>query len=183
VNGARHETGRFIRRTCCSPRAPCRFTRAHSDGLFRAHLRFPAFWVSTAPRASWRERLVGKLRGVSSPDSHRNRRLERYLLTANVLDQMFRVPGTKWRFGIDAILGLLPGAGDLATAVVGAYGIVVAQQLGAPRSIQTRMLVNLLIDAGIGTIPLLGDIFDFGFKANVRNARLLTDWLTRRGAS
>ena len=83
--------------------------------------------------------------------------LDRYLLTTNVLDQLFRVPGTRWRFGLDAIFGLVPIAGDVVTALIGAYGMVVAQQLGVPVAIQMRMLVNLLIDAGVGTIPLLGD--------------------------
>ena len=113
----------------------------------------------------------------SGPDNDEH--LQRYLLVANALDQLFRVPGTRWRFGLDAIIGLVPGAGDIATALIGAYGLVIAQQLGAPSSIQLRMLVNLLIDAGVGAIPILGDLFDFAFKANVRNARLLTGWLAR----
>jgi len=113
----------------------------------------------------------------SGPDN--DERLQRYLMVANVLDQLFRVPGTRWRFGLDAIIGLVPGVGDIATALIGAYGLVIAQQLGAPGSIQLRMLVNLLVDAGIGAIPILGDLFDFAFKANVRNARLLTGWLSR----
>ena len=113
----------------------------------------------------------------SGPDN--DERLQRYLLVANVLDQLFRVPGTRWRFGLDAIFGLVPGVGDIATGLIGAYGLVIAQQLGAPASIQLRMLVNLLIDAGVGAIPILGDLFDFAFKANVRNARLLTGWLGR----
>lgn len=110
-------------------------------------------------------------------------RLDRFLLLANVLDQLFRVPGTKWRFGLDAILGLVPFAGDLVTALLGAYGLVIAQQLGVPGSIQIRMLLNLLVDAGIGAIPLLGDIFDFAFKAHVRNARLLQAWLSQPHAA
>lgn len=110
-------------------------------------------------------------------------RLDRFLLIANVLDQLFRVPGTKWRFGLDAIVGLVPFAGDLVTALLGAYGLVIAQQLGVPGSIQIRMLLNLLVDAGIGAIPLLGDIFDFAFKAHVRNARLLQGWLSQPHAA
>jgi hypothetical protein len=114
---------------------------------------------------------------TSGPDN--DERLQRYLMVANVLDQLFRVPGTRWRFGLDAIFGLVPGVGDIATGLIGAYGLIIAQQLGAPASIQLRMLVNLLIDAGIGAIPILGDLFDFAFKANVRNAGLLTSWLAR----
>jgi len=104
-------------------------------------------------------------------------RLRRYSLIVNVLDQLFRVPGTRWRFGLDAIIGLIPGAGDIATATVGAYGLVVAFQCGVPASLQIRMLLNLLVDAAVGAIPLAGDLFDFVFKANVRNERLMLAWL------
>ena len=103
-------------------------------------------------------------------------RLSRYRALANLLDSLFRVPGTKLRFGLDPILGLLPGAGDLATAVMGGYGLVVAAQLGAPVSIQLRMLFNLLVDAAVGAVPIVGDLFDFAFKAHIRNLRLLEDW-------
>jgi hypothetical protein len=105
--------------------------------------------------------------------------VNRYNLIVNVLDELFRVPGTRWRFGLDAILGLIPGAGDIATAVVGSYGLVVAFQNGAPASIQLRMLMNLLVDAAIGAIPIAGDLFDFAFKAHTRNQRLLQGWLAR----
>lgn len=110
-------------------------------------------------------------------------RLSRYRTIANVLDQLFRVPGTKLRFGLDSILGLFPGVGDLATAAIGGYGLVVAAQLGAPASIQLRMLMNLLIDAGIGAIPIAGDLFDFAFKAHVRNLKLLEDFMGRPHAT
>ncbi len=76
----------------------------------------------------------------------------------------------------------------MATAVVGAYGLFVANQLGAPASIQLRMLLNLAVDAVFGAIPLLGDVFDFAFKSHTRNAKLLQGWLakphsTRRSSS
>jgi hypothetical protein len=116
------------------------------------------------------------------------KQLDRYLLIVNVLDQAFRVPGTKLRFGLDSLIGLIPGAGDIAMAVVGSYGLVIAHQLGAPASVQFRMLLNLALDAAVGAIPVLGDLFDFAFKSNVRNARLLQTWLakphaTRRSSS
>jgi len=108
--------------------------------------------------------------------------LERYTIIANLLDQAWRVPGTKLRFGLDPILGLLPGAGDLITALLGAYGVVVARQLGAPKHVQGRMLLNLGIDALAGSVPVLGDLFDFGFKAHVRNRVLLEKWLAKNSA-
>jgi hypothetical protein len=108
------------------------------------------------------------------------RHLRRYAVIAKLLDAQFRVPLTRWRFGLDGVLGLVPGAGDIATAVVGAYGLVVAYQLGAPASIHVRMLLNLLVDAGVGSIPIAGDLFDFAFKANIRNEQLLLKWLEQR---
>ena len=108
------------------------------------------------------------------------RHLQRYSIIARLLDSQFRVPFTRWRFGLDGLVGLLPGAGDIATALVGAYGLVVAYQLGAPASIHMRMALNLLLDAGIGFIPVVGDLFDFAFKANIRNERMLLRWLEER---
>lgn len=108
--------------------------------------------------------------------------LSRYTLIAHLLDQAFRVPGTRWRFGLDALLGLVPGVGDVITALIGAYGVWIARQLGAPASVQGRMLLNLAIDAVVGAIPLLGDLFDFAFKAHVRNRVLLEKWLARPAA-
>lgn len=105
------------------------------------------------------------------------RHLRRYSVIARLLDAQFRVPLTGWRFGLDGIFGLVPGVGDVATALVGAYGLVVAYKLGAPASIHARMVLNLLLDAGIGSIPVAGDLFDFAFKANIRNQRLLMKWL------
>lgn len=114
----------------------------------------------------------------SGPDRDR---LARYALIAQLLDQAFRVPGTRWRFGLDAIVGLVPGAGDVLTSLVGAYGIWIARELGAPTAVQTRMLLNLTIDALVGAIPILGDLFDVAFKAHVRNRVLLEEWLARPG--
>jgi hypothetical protein len=100
-----------------------------------------------------------------------------YDVLARLLDQAFRVPGTSWRFGLDPLLGLVPGAGDLVSAAIGAYGIVLAAQLGAPSSLLARMALNLFVDTAIGSIPVAGDLFDFGFKANTRNRMLLERWL------
>jgi len=100
-----------------------------------------------------------------------------YDVIARLLDQAFRVPGTSWRFGLDPLLGLVPGAGDLISAAIGAYGIVLAAQLGAPSSLMARMALNLFVDTAIGSIPVAGDLFDFAFKANIRNELLLERWL------
>lgn len=103
--------------------------------------------------------------------------LQRYDALTRLLDEAFRVPGTRWRFGLDPLLGLVPGLGDLIGAAVGAYGVLAARQLGAPLAIQLRMLGNIALDAFAGSIPLVGDVTDFFFKANRRNRDLLARWL------
>ena len=100
---------------------------------------------------------------------------------AYVLDDLFRVPGTNFRFGLDALLGLIPGGGDLAGGALSAYTLVVAAQAGAPASVMLRMGGNILIDAAVGAVPLLGDLFDAGFKANRRNVALLQRYIDNPG--
>lgn len=102
--------------------------------------------------------------------------LGRYTVLSNLLDQAFRVPGTRFRFGLDAIIGLVPGAGDVAGAALGVYGLWTAHQLGAPTSLLLRMTGNLALDAIVGTVPVLGDLFDFAYKPHVRNLVLLEKW-------
>lgn len=101
---------------------------------------------------------------------------ERYARLAALLDDSFRVPGTRLRFGVDALIGLVPGFGDFIGAVFGAYGVLVARQMGAPLVLQARMLGNVLLDATAGAVPLAGDLFDFAFKPHRRNLTLLDRW-------
>jgi hypothetical protein len=105
--------------------------------------------------------------------------LARFRRVAELFDNAFRIPGTRWRFGLDAVLGLVPGLGDIAGALFALYGIGVARQVGAPLSVQVRMLVHIVVDVLAGTVPVLGDIFDIAFKAHVRNRKLLDRWLAR----
>lgn len=100
---------------------------------------------------------------------------------ARLLDTAFRVPGTNIRFGLDGILGLIPGVGDVAGAALSGYVILTAARAGAPSTLLARMLANVGIDALVGAVPLLGDLFDVAFRANVRNATLLEGWLARTG--
>jgi hypothetical protein len=92
---------------------------------------------------------------------------------ATLLDDGFRIPGTRIRFGWEPVIGLIPGVGDSAMAILGLIPIVSAWRLGASRWLLARMLVNLGFDATIGAIPVIGDIFDLFFRSNRRNARLL----------
>lgn len=92
---------------------------------------------------------------------------------ADLLDTRFRVPGTNWRFGVDALLGLIPGLGDVAGLALSSAVILQAVRLGARGATVVRMLANLGVDALFGAVPLLGSVFDVAFKANTRNVRLL----------
>ena len=90
------------------------------------------------------------------------------------LDEAFSVPGTGFRFGWDAILGLVPGLGDLVTGFVQVLLVLhVAKNRAIPASLLLRLFANVAIDSVLGAIPLLGDVFDAFFKANTRNVRLL----------
>jgi hypothetical protein len=89
------------------------------------------------------------------------------------LDDLFVVPGTSYRVGLDPLLGLVPGVGDVATSAAAAYIVARAAALGVPRATLARMLLVLVIDAVLGSVPLLGDVFDGVWKANRRNVRLL----------
>jgi hypothetical protein len=90
-----------------------------------------------------------------------------------VLDDMVRIPGTRIRFGLDALLGLMPAGGDVAGGALSAYTIIRAAALGAGPAVLVRMGMNVLIDTMVGAVPLVGDLFDFGWKANRRNIALL----------
>jgi hypothetical protein len=105
------------------------------------------------------------------------RGLERLRSITMVFDQAFAVPGTKWRFGLDALFGLVPGLGDIAGGIVAAYALSVARNLNAPPVVQLHMLTNIALDALIGMVPILGDLFDFAFKAQTRNLALLDDFV------
>jgi hypothetical protein len=94
---------------------------------------------------------------------------------AKWMDSRFRIPGTNIRFGLDALLGLVPGAGDLSTFALSSYMLYIMAQNGASGFVMARMALNVLIDGIIGSIPLIGDIFDVGFKANMRNLRLMQE--------
>jgi hypothetical protein len=91
-----------------------------------------------------------------------------------LMDNQFRLPGTSFRFGLDPILGFLPVVGDLASFGVSAMLVMTMARHGASGKLVALMLVNIALDTLIGSIPILGNIFDFFFKANERNVRLLT---------
>jgi hypothetical protein len=114
---------------------------------------------------------------MRSPDEDsEKRRLDRL---AWWLDSSIPLPGTSFRFGLDALVGLLPGIGDLVGLGVSSYIVAQAARLGAPRALLGRMAVNIAIEAIVGTVPVLGDVFDAAWKANQRNVRLLADYMEK----
>jgi hypothetical protein len=113
-------------------------------------------------------------------DAARQAELQRLSQLARVMDDLVRVPGTEFRVGLDGLAGLVPGVGDALSAGVSAYLIARASKLGLPRTLILRMVGNLGVDLVVGAIPVLGDLFDFGFRANRRNVELLRRHLERK---
>ncbi|MEI4260638.1 DUF4112 domain-containing protein [Roseovarius sp. D0-M9] len=106
------------------------------------------------------------------------RELDRIDSVARLLDAQFRLPLIPVRIGLDGLIGLIPGIGDAVTFLPSVWMLQRGWHLGARKRTLVRMTTNSGIDLIIGAIPLVGDIFDIGFKANLRNARLLRDDLT-----
>lgn len=107
-------------------------------------------------------------------DAAQRARIERF---AWLLDDAFRIPGTSRRVGFDALIGLVPGVGDAAGALLSSYILFEGARLGVGVAVLLRMALNIGVETGLGFIPLLGDLFDFVFKANDRNARLIEAYL------
>ncbi len=99
---------------------------------------------------------------------------------AKLMDTAWGIPFTRWRFGLDSLVGLIPGGGDLVMLLISSYSLLLAQRLGVPGSLLLRMAGNLALDFGVGSIPVVGDIFDVFFKSNTRNLKLITDFLEEK---
>ena len=109
---------------------------------------------------------------VSSPKDHVW--LDR---TADLLDNQFRIPGTQIRFGLDSLVGLIPYVGDVVPFLVGGILVIIMYRKGTSGRLVFKMLGNIWVDGMVGTIPLLGDIFDFRYRANRRNVDLMKEHL------
>jgi Domain of unknown function (DUF4112) len=92
---------------------------------------------------------------------------------ARLLDSAVGVPGTRIRFGLDPVIGLIPGLGDLAGMALSSYLLILGRQLGASRVVLLRMLANIALDSVGGMVPVVGDLFDVAWKSNLRNVALL----------
>ena len=93
-----------------------------------------------------------------------------------ILDSVVPLPGG-FRLGIDSLVGLIPGFGDFATAIISTYIMSEGVRSKAPKSVLKRMLGNVAVDTAVGSIPIVGDIFDIGYRSNLRNVNLLKDYL------
>lgn len=111
------------------------------------------------------------------------RRVERLRRVGWMLDSTFKLPGTGIRFGVDSLIGLVPGLGDLVAGALSLYIIAESARLGVPRGLLLRMGWNVAVDTFVGEVPILGDIFDVAWKANMRNLALLEDHLQQPVAS
>ena len=109
----------------------------------------------------------------------RAERLARLEALANLLDTAVLIPGTNVRFGLDALIGLVPVVGDVVSAALSLYLVREARALGAPRHLVLRMLGNVALDGVVGAVPLAGDAFDVLWRANRRNMALLRKWLEK----
>jgi len=102
---------------------------------------------------------------------------------ALIMDDFIRVPGTKFKFGLDPLLGLLPGLGDTGSALVSAFALIQAARLGVPKILLARMSLNILINEVIGIVPVVGDAFSFWFKSNARNYQIIKNHTAAPGVA
>ena len=121
------------------------------------------------------DRIADQMPGGRDAASVR-RRLEAMEM---LLERAFVLPGTNFRVGLDAIVGLVPVLGDLVTTAMGAWLVWEARNLGMSRFHLMRMAGNVAVDTAIGAVPLVGDLFDLAFRSNSRNLRILKRWLDK----
>jgi hypothetical protein len=113
-------------------------------------------------------------------DFDRAQRLARLEALSRLFDTALIIPGTNIRFGLDALIGLVPGVGDVITTATSLYLVHEARQLGAPKRLILRMVGNIALDGIVGAVPLVGDAFDVMLRSNRRNIAMLRDHLERR---
>ena len=120
---------------------------------------------------------------ISAPTVNRAASIARVKRIARIMDTAWGIPGTKMRFGADSLIGLVPGAGDLVTMGISLYMLAEAHRLGIPKSILLKMAGNIAVDTGIGSVPLVGDVFDLFFKSNSKNVKLIIDYIEKNSIS
>ncbi|MCA9108854.1 MAG: DUF4112 domain-containing protein [Planctomycetaceae bacterium] len=110
-------------------------------------------------------------------------RLQRIVFIAQLMDDAATIPGTDYRVGWDSIIGLVPGIGDVASALISSWIVYEARQLGLPKWKLARMMANIGIDTTLGIVPLVGDFFDATYKANRKNAHIVLKHFGRHATS
>ena len=146
----------------------------HEAGILCAGLAIPIFAVQREDRhARHVQRPARRDRGVGCAPGG----------AGKLMDGVFVVPGTNFRLGLDAVIGLVPVAGDMLSALISSYLIWEARRLGAPRWLIARMVANTFLDTTLGAVPLLGDAFDVMFRANMKNMALLRKHMEKRGST
>jgi hypothetical protein len=126
---------------------------------------------------------VSAARGTPVVATRDPRQIERLRALTRLLDNAIQIPGTRFRVGLDALIGLVPGIGDAVGAMSSAFIVYQAARMGASGPTLVRMLGNVALDTIVGAVPLLGDLFDAGWKANTRNLALLESHLERPAAT
>jgi len=113
---------------------------------------------------------------------HAIRRVQRVRRFARWMDARYRIPVIGVRFGLDNVIGLVPGVGDAVTAITATWLLRQAIQLGVSNAVLAKMIGNIAIDLSVGAVPVVGDVFDLYWKCNLRNAKLLEEHLLNRDA-
>jgi hypothetical protein len=117
----------------------------------------------------------GKIRNMNTLERLEN--LNHIRRLSRLMDNAIRIPGIGFRIGLDPIIGLIPGAGDIISTGFSAYIIYLAARFGLPREILQKMIFNIALEATVGSVPLVGDLFDAYYKSNIRNLALLEQHL------
>jgi hypothetical protein len=125
-------------------------------------------------------RFGGRTERVQT-DTSRRAGLKRIDMLAKLFDTAFIVPGTNVRFGVEAVLRLVPGIGDAAASALSCYLLYEAHRLDVPSHVFGRLVANVAIEGLVGAVPVLGDLFDVGFRANRRNVRILKEYFEEQG--
>ncbi len=123
-------------------------------------------WAASSPLAN----------GTFAAHSKASARLARLRRLAWLMDGAARLPGTHFRFGLNGLIGLTPGVGDALLALVSLYIVWEAHSLGVPRNKLVRMLGNVAVEAAAGSVPVLGDLFAMGYRANLRNLAIIEEY-------
>jgi Domain of unknown function (DUF4112) len=126
-------------------------------------------------------RMQPVFNSIKASGPNRTDSVARIAALAHLLDSAIPIPGTNRTIGIDAVLGLIPGVGDVVSAALSSYIIWEARQLGLPRWKIARMIGNVALDSTVGAVPLVGDLFDMAYKSNQRNLRIVVEHLERTG--